>query len=521
MPCSPTLARHPATAKHIATKLARHFVADDPPPALVERLAKRFLRHRRRSERGREDAGHRAGSLGRRRARKLKRPGEWLVGALRAAGVTPPDIAAVMQAHNLLGEPLWRPPAPKGFADDSAAWIDGLAQRLDIANQLGAAHRPSGRSARACSRTALGPLASPETRQAIARAESRPQALALLLMAPEFQRRCVTIEYARHDLPSPMLRPPCADPPNCCSPPARCSPGPICRSSRAPKAAIRACSSIVLRGALDGLGRGRAGRRSRLDRGCAATRRSRSTASRRRCRSIRSSRSIRRCRTCIASTRPAQATIVHAVGDALSRALAFRRPGRAGKRPAASRAPADTGWLNRALASLEPAGRAGQRPRGFRGRADHAAGRARSRAGAVVDAAAPAAGERRHADAAARPLPPHRSGARARARGAHGPCRHRARRRHRPTRGQQAAARPGAAQVRAVFRRSRGRRGEVPGACRMGRASARSPSTAGTPTPTRAPATAGSRMLLGALDGAIARDRDRAWGRPGARPSSP
>ena len=42
-PCSPTLARHPATAKHVATKLARHFVADDPPPALVERLAKRFL----------------------------------------------------------------------------------------------------------------------------------------------------------------------------------------------------------------------------------------------------------------------------------------------------------------------------------------------------------------------------------------------------------------------------------------------------------------------------------------------
>ena len=38
-----TLARHPATAKHVATKLARHFVADEPPPALVDRLAKRFL----------------------------------------------------------------------------------------------------------------------------------------------------------------------------------------------------------------------------------------------------------------------------------------------------------------------------------------------------------------------------------------------------------------------------------------------------------------------------------------------
>src|SRR5213078_3537410 len=67
---------------------------------------------------------------------KLKRPGEWIVSALRATGVTPPDIRPVMQAHNLLGEPLWRPSAPKGFADDSAAWLDGIAQRLDIANQF-------------------------------------------------------------------------------------------------------------------------------------------------------------------------------------------------------------------------------------------------------------------------------------------------------------------------------------------------------------------------------------------------
>jgi uncharacterized protein (DUF1800 family) len=41
-----------------------------------------------------------------------------------------------VQALNLLGEPLWRPAAPKGFPDVDAAWIDGLAQRLDVANQL-------------------------------------------------------------------------------------------------------------------------------------------------------------------------------------------------------------------------------------------------------------------------------------------------------------------------------------------------------------------------------------------------
>jgi len=94
----------------------------------------------------------------------------------------------VMQAHNLLGEPLWRPSAPKGFADESAPWLDGLAQRLDIANQfarrLGAEADP-----REVFEQALAPLASSETRQAVLRAESRPQALALLFMAPEFQRR--------------------------------------------------------------------------------------------------------------------------------------------------------------------------------------------------------------------------------------------------------------------------------------------------------------------------------------------
>src|SRR6266508_908559 len=125
-----TLARHPATAKHLAAKLARHFVADAPPPALVERLAKRFLD----SQGDLKDMAKAlvtAPEAWDAPRTKLKRPGDWIVSALRATGVTPPDIGPVMQAHNLLGEPLWRPSAPKGFADDSAAWLDGLAQRID------------------------------------------------------------------------------------------------------------------------------------------------------------------------------------------------------------------------------------------------------------------------------------------------------------------------------------------------------------------------------------------------------
>lgn len=181
------LARHPATAQHLATKLARHFIADEPPPALVERLSKRFLVTQGDLKAVSKELVTAPEAWEAPRA-KLKRPGEWIIGTLRAVGVTPPEIGPMMQAHNLLGEPLWRPSAPKGFPDESAPWLDGLAQRLDIANQF--ARRAGGEAdPREVFEEALAPLASTETRQAITRAESRPQALALLFMAPEFQRR--------------------------------------------------------------------------------------------------------------------------------------------------------------------------------------------------------------------------------------------------------------------------------------------------------------------------------------------
>jgi uncharacterized protein (DUF1800 family) len=108
---------------------------------------------------------------------------------MRANGLALRDVRHVVQTQNLLGEPLWRPPAPKGFSDDSAAWLDGLAERLDIANVLARRVGNDLRGPDEMIDAALGPLASAQTRQTVKRAESRPQALALLLMAPEFQRR--------------------------------------------------------------------------------------------------------------------------------------------------------------------------------------------------------------------------------------------------------------------------------------------------------------------------------------------
>ena len=180
------LARHPATAQHIATKLARHFIADEPPPTLVERLARRFLATEGDlKEVARELAA--APEAWAPQQAKLKHPAEWIVAALRAVGRNG-DIQRLVGGLNLLGEPLWRPPAPKGFPDDNAHWLDGLPQRLDIANvisqRFGDQLDPP-----AIAEATIGPLASAESRQAIERAESKPQALTMLLMSPEFLRR--------------------------------------------------------------------------------------------------------------------------------------------------------------------------------------------------------------------------------------------------------------------------------------------------------------------------------------------
>jgi len=104
------------------------------------------------------------------------------------AAATRGDPERFVRGLVLLGEPLWSPSAPEGFADDEATWIDGVGQRLDIANNF--AQRLADRiDPLELIETALGPLASIETRQAVARAESRQQALALVFMSPEFQRR--------------------------------------------------------------------------------------------------------------------------------------------------------------------------------------------------------------------------------------------------------------------------------------------------------------------------------------------
>lgn len=181
------LAAHPAAATHVATKLARHFVADEPPPALVEQMAKTF----------RETEGDlkqvaiamvSSDEAWRGPPSKLKRPSEWVVGMVRATGIRQVDPVLYTGGQQLLGEPLWRPSAPKGYPDDEASWIDGVGRRLDVANNF--AERITGMAdPQAIIEDVFASQIAPEVKQAVGRAESRQQALALLFMSADFQRR--------------------------------------------------------------------------------------------------------------------------------------------------------------------------------------------------------------------------------------------------------------------------------------------------------------------------------------------
>jgi uncharacterized protein (DUF1800 family) len=183
------IARHPSTAKFIAAKFARHFVADDPPPALVTRLAEAF----RKSE---GDLGVLATTLvdsdeaWRAPPTKIRSPYEYLVATGRLLALIPYDPSRYLGGLNLLGQPLWSPSGPNGFADTNAAWAapEGMKLRLDIASQV-ASRVAENVDPRNLLELVAADAASPETRRTIERAESRQQALALLLMSPEFQRR--------------------------------------------------------------------------------------------------------------------------------------------------------------------------------------------------------------------------------------------------------------------------------------------------------------------------------------------
>jgi len=183
------LARAPATALHVSTKLARHFAGDTPPPALVHRLADSFTRSRGdlptlyRTLIDSPEAWAPA-------PLKFKTPWEWTVSALRGLGRAQIGQLQMAGAQSQLGQPVWKPGSPAGWDDVAASWAapDALLRRVEFAQRLVA---PLGDTldARTIGPRLIPASLTPATADQIDRAESPGSALALLLVSPDFLRR--------------------------------------------------------------------------------------------------------------------------------------------------------------------------------------------------------------------------------------------------------------------------------------------------------------------------------------------
>jgi uncharacterized protein (DUF1800 family) len=183
------LAVDPHTARHLAVKLARHFVSDEPPAALVDRLARAYL-----DAQGDLPAIYRAliesPEAWRTPMSKFKTPTEYVLSTYRALSLPFGSGMADLRVFELLGQRNFQPGSPAGWPDHSADW-DGsaaLLKRLEWAQELGQRLGSSG-SAQQLAEGSLGASLSASTHEALARAQDGAQALTLLLASPEFMRR--------------------------------------------------------------------------------------------------------------------------------------------------------------------------------------------------------------------------------------------------------------------------------------------------------------------------------------------
>jgi len=184
------LAHHPSTAQFVATKLARHFVADDPPAALVARLAATF-----RETGGDLPSVYRtlvtAPEAWDPAPAKLKTPEEFVISTARVLRLG--EVAFARQPDggiSTLGQRLQAAPSPAGWPDKAEEWLgpEAVWKRVEWASRV-ADRLGRQTDARALAQASLGSSVSEETTRQIERAADGPQALALLLLSPEFQRR--------------------------------------------------------------------------------------------------------------------------------------------------------------------------------------------------------------------------------------------------------------------------------------------------------------------------------------------
>jgi len=176
------------TADNIAFKLARHFVADEPAANLVQRLSANFL------QTGGDlmalyDTLIASEEAWAPEPMKVKTPDELIISTARLVGLPRVLVGEPGSLFQSFAQIPFTAPSPEGWPDEAVAWTgpDAIMKRVEWANRL--AERNATMDARALLTTALGPRATADTLQAVSRAESPSQAIALALMSPDFQMR--------------------------------------------------------------------------------------------------------------------------------------------------------------------------------------------------------------------------------------------------------------------------------------------------------------------------------------------
>ncbi len=197
------LATHPATAKFVSTKLAQRFVSDDPPPALIEHMAKTFeetggdIREVMRTMLGSKEFF----SEGAYRA-KVKTPFEMIASAIRATGAEVDYAFPLANQIAQLGEPLYRKQEPTGYSSANAEWVNSAAllARMNFAMALAQNKVPGvnvdvsrfGNDPARVARQVLFTDATAQTREAITKAlvdQKGTSVAGLMIGSPDFQRR--------------------------------------------------------------------------------------------------------------------------------------------------------------------------------------------------------------------------------------------------------------------------------------------------------------------------------------------
>jgi uncharacterized protein (DUF1800 family) len=182
------LANHPATAKHISTKLAKHFISDNPSYSAIQTITNTFI----------NSGGHLPSVMStiieldetwQKPLSKIKNPYEFTLSAMRATDVEPPQ-KKIIGSLEALDYRTFNADSPAGYPDNSESWAssDAIMKRIEWAHtfsqRISEVERPLD-----LAQNIIGPVMSENTRQTIARAASGRDGLAFLFSSPEFLRR--------------------------------------------------------------------------------------------------------------------------------------------------------------------------------------------------------------------------------------------------------------------------------------------------------------------------------------------